>query len=108
QDMTSKLTQDLLKLMKSKHVNCEKLVPNLRNKTNYVCHYRTLQYYLTRGMILKKVNRIISFDQSPWMKDYIDLNTNKRKEAKSSFEKDFYKLLNNAVFGKTMEDVRKR
>ena len=86
----------------------EKLVPNLRNKDRYVLHYRNLQLYMSLGMRLTKVHRALRFDQSPWMEPYIQMNTELRKKAASGFEKDLYKLMNNAVFGKTLENLRKR
>ena len=86
----------------------EKLVPNLRNKDRYVLHYRNLQLYLSLGMPLKKVCHTLRFKQSPWVEPYIRMNTELRKVASSDFEKDLYKLINNSVFGKTMENLRKR
>ena len=86
----------------------EKLVPNLRNKDRYVRHYRNLQLYTSLGMHLTKVHRALRFDQSPWMEPYIWMNTELQKKAASDFEKDLYKLMNNSVLGKTMENLRKR
>ena len=88
--------------------NTEKLVLTLEDKEKYVTHYSNLQFYLRQGMRLKNVHRVIEFDQEPWMEPYIRMNTEFRKQAKSDFETDFYKLMNNSVFGKTMENLRNR
>ena len=83
----------------------EKLVPNLKHKKRYVVHIKALDQALKHGLRLKKVHRIIKFQQR-WMKAYIMLNTRLRKEAKNEFEKDFFMLMNSSVFGKTMENIR--
>ncbi len=86
----------------------DKLVPNLNNKTKYVLHYETLKLYLRLGLKLTKIHRGITFEERDFMKKYIKLNTDMRTKGTTDFEKDFYKLMNNSVFGKTMENVRNR
>ena len=81
----------------------EKLVPILRDKKNYVIHIQALQH----GLRLDRIHRAIELDQSSWLKTYIDFNTQLRTAATNDFEKDFFKLMNNLVFGKTMENIRK-
>jgi len=71
-------------------------------------HYKNLQFYLSQGMRLKKVHRVLEFNQEPWMEPYIKMNTEFRKQAKGDFDTDFYKLMINSVFGKTMENLRNR
>ena len=101
---------DLAFLPERQKINkCTKLVCNIHNKENYVIHIEALKQALNHGLKLTKVHRIIQFDQEAWLKPYIDLNTDLRKDAKSDFDdfltKEFFKLMNNSVFGKTMENV---
>ena len=85
----------------------KKLVCNLNDRKNYIVHTNVLKQALDHGLKLKKVHRVIEFEQEAWLKEYIDVNTELRKKANNDFEKDFFKLMNNAVFGKTMGNVRK-
>ena len=90
-----------------KVVNVKQLIPNLSNKTNYVLHYKNLQLYLSLGIKLTKLHRVLKLKQSDWMKKYIDLNTEKRTNAANTFDKSSFKLMINSVYGKTMKNFRK-
>ena len=102
------LHSDLPFLSERMEVNkCKKLVCNLNNKKKYVVHINALKQALNHGLKLKKIHRVIEFNQEAWLKPYIDMNTELRKAAKNDFGKDLFKLMNNSVFGKTMENIRK-
>ena len=90
------------------NIQPSKLICDWSDKKNYLIHYRLLKFYIRHGMIVDKIHNVISFKQSRWLEKYINFNTQKRNKAKNDFEKDFYKLLINAFYGKTMENVRNR
>ena len=85
-----------------------KLTPNLMDKSNYVAHYRNLKLYVQLGLVITKVHRVLTFKQSPWLKQYIDFNTHHRSLSDSGFLKGFFKLMNSSVFGKTQENLFNR
>lgn len=90
------------------HLANKKLIPHLGDRKRYVVHYLALKQALENGIKIEKVHRVLKFHQSKWLEKYINFNTNLRREAKNPFEKDFYKLMCDAVFGKTMENIRNR
>ena len=96
------------KIKPKKYAKSKKLICDWTDKKNYLIHYRMLKLYVRHGMVVDKIHEIVSFKQSNWLEKYINFNTQKRNMAKKDFEKDFYKLLNNAFYGKTMENVRNR
>ena len=100
------MLSDYSKSFDMKIPKMEKLVPNLHDKVRYITHYRNLKLYLSLGMELIKIRRVMTFDQEPWVKPYVDLNTELRKNAKTEFEKSFYKLCVNCIFGKSLQNNR--
>ena len=104
-DMLSKYCKKIADKYEIKVGDVKKLIPNLGNKTNYVVHYRNLQLYLSLGMKLTKIHRVLKFKQSDWMKKYIGFNTGKRMNAANSFEKYLFELMINSVYGKIMENL---
>ena len=111
-NVTDEMLSDYCKSIREKFKissgNVHKLIPTLYDKEKYVLHEENLKLYLKLGLKLKRVDRVLQFSEKPWLKQYIDFNSEKRRESKNCFEKDFFKLMNNIVFGKTMENFRKR
>ena len=107
-DMLSNYCKKIADKYEIKVSDVKKLIPQLGKKTNYVVHYRNLQLYLSLGMKLTKIHRVLKFKQSDWMKKHIDFNTEKRMNAANDFEKYFFRLMISSVYGKTMENLQKR
>ena len=107
-DMLSKYCSDIANKYGIKVGEVNKLILNLGNKKNYVIHYRNLQLYVSLGMKVTKFHKILKFKQSDWMKQYIDFDTEKRKNPNNDYEKKLLKLMINSVCDKTMENLRKR
>ena len=107
-DMLLKYCRKIADKYEIKVGDLEKLIPSLGNETNYVVYYKNLQLYLSFGMKLTKIHKMLEFKQSDWMEKYLDFNTEKRMKAAIGFEKDFLKLMINSVYRKTMENLRKK
>ena len=108
EEWLSQYQRYLLDELECKLTDGVKLVPNLHTKKKFVLHYRNLKLYKELSMRVTKIHRAIKFKQQAWMASYIDMNTPLRMQTTSDFEKNFFKLANNAVFGKTIENLRKR
>ena len=106
-DMLSKYCKEIADKYRVKVGDVKKLIPNLGRKTKYIFHYKNLQLYLSLGMKLTEIHRVLKFKQSEWMKKYIDFNTKKTINAANDFERHIFKLMINSVYGKIMENVRK-
>lgn len=108
-DQLSLYQEELIDLYDIKYSDKQKkLVPHLGNRKRYVVHYRALKYYLTKGLVLKKIHRIIKFTQSPFLKEHVLHNTELRKKSSSEYKKKLFKFLNNSIYGKSMEQVRNK
>ena len=107
-DKLSRYCKDIADCYGIKNGGVKKLIPNLGEKVKYVVQYKDLKYYLSLGMKLIKIHRILSFKQSNWLKSYIDFNTKKRQESPDEFNKNLYKLFVNCIYGKSCENIRRR
>ena len=106
--MLSKYCKDIVDRYDIKFGGVEKLIPNLFDKAKYVVHYKNLIYYLSLGIKLKTIHRILKFKQKNCLKGYTDFNTTKRQESSDEFSKGLYKLMNNCIYGKSIANIRKR
>ena len=107
-EMLSNYCKNIVDRYNIKVGGVKKLITNLYDKIRYPFHYKNLKYYLSLGMKLEKIHRILSFKQSNWLKVFTDFNTEKRQESNDEFNKNFYKLFNNCIYGKSIENVRKK
>ena len=114
QDWLSLYQTNLLEQMKNQDIarrsigKTKKVLQTLHDKSNYTIHYKLLQLFVRLGLKVKKVHRVLKFEQEAWLEPYITLNTTERQQARNKFEEDLYKLLNNCAYGKTCESKRKR
>ena len=107
-DMLSKYCKDIADWYDIQVGDVKKLIPNPDDKIKYVVHYKNLKYYLSLGMKLVKIHKILYFKQSNWLKSHADLNTEKRKQSNDEFNKNLGKLLNNCIYGKSIQNIRMR
>ena len=107
-EMLSKYCKDIVDRYDIKVGGIEKLLPNLNDKVEYIVHYKDLECYLSLGMKLKNIHRILKFKQKNWLKVITDFNTKKRQDSNDEFNKNLYKLFNNCIYGKSTENARKK
>ena len=105
--MKNEQLSDYSRFLNEKSIETNKLILDFHDKKNYIIHIKNLLYYFSKCCEFK-INRVIQFKQSAWLQSYIDLNTQLRTQSKNDFEKDFFKLMNNSVFGKLMGNIRER
>ena len=103
-----KYNEYMKKIQPKNYKKSKKVICDWTDKKNYLVHYRMLNFYVRHGMVVEKIQEIISFKQNKWLEKYINFNTQKRNKARNGFEKDFFELLNNAFYCKTVENVRNR
>ena len=103
-----KYNEDMKKKQPKNYTKSKKLICDWTDEKNYLVHYRMLKFYVRHGMVVEKIHDIISFKQSRWLEKFISFKTQRRNKSKNDFGRDFYKLLNNAFYGETMENVRNR
>ena len=107
-EILSKYCKDIVDRHDIKVGNVKKLIPNLFDKSKYIVDYKNLKYYFSLGMKLKDIHRILSFKQKNWLKSYCDFNTEKRRLRNDKFNKNLYKVMNSCIYGKSIENIRKR
>ena len=108
-DMLSNYCKNIVDKYNIKVRGVKKLIPNLYDKIKYPIHYRDLQYSLKLGMKLIKIHRILSFKQKNWLQIFTDFNTKKRHtKSNNEFNKTFYKLFNNSIYGKSIENPKEK
>lgn len=105
---TCQYSLELRKQQNEKEQVSKKLAPTFYERKRYIVHHKALEFYLEKGLEIKKIHRIVEYDEKAWLKPYIEKNSKLRQDSENEFEKAFYKLMNNSVYGKTMENVRKR
>ena len=107
-EMLSNYCKDIVDKFNIKVGGLRKLIPNLYDKVKYIVHYKNLKYYLKLGIETIKIHRILSFKQNKWLKVFTDFNTKKRRLSNDELNKNLYKLFNNCIYGKSIENPRKK